>query len=147
MNPGKPRSWTPTLACRKKSRQHFNSNCTQTWLHSLAAHRSTGLHTPPCSLSSLGILEEKEWRLPGSVHTKTLKSGNSAWSGCRRSTRKQIVPERPSNRLQKLVGEREPLLNSSVKRNSANLQERNKRVYFTASLTASFSLLIYSYLR
>lgn len=61
-----------------------------------------------------------------SLHTKTLKSGNSAWSGCRRSTRKQMVPERPSNRLQKLAGEREPLLNSSVKRNSANLQGRNK---------------------
>lgn len=53
-----------------------------------------------------------------------------------------MVPERPSNRLQKLVGEREPLLNSSVKRNSANLQGRNKHecvcfrafVWVTASL-------------
>lgn len=58
---------------------------------------------------------------PASIHTKTLNRGNSAWSGCRRSTRKQIVPDRPSNRLKKLVTEREPVLNSSVKRNSANL--------------------------
>lgn len=86
----------------------------------------------------------EERKQAGSLHTKTLKSGNSAWSGCRRSTRKQMVPERPSNRLQKLAGEREPLLNSSVKRNSANLQGKNKHTacecIFRASLAALYSL-------
>lgn len=84
----------------------------------------------------------KEQHESGSVHTKTLNKGNSAWSGCRRSTRKQMVPERPSNRLQKLVSEREPVLNSSVKRNSANLQEERNMVVFRT--IASTSMLIYS---
>lgn len=110
---------------------------------SLHSHfKAAGLREPPCLCisRSLGILEEKggvfvqvgeEQKEPGSIHTKTLNKGNSAWSGCRRSTRKQIVPERPSNRLQKLVSEQEPLLNSFVKRNSANLQEEaNIWVYF-----------------
>lgn len=56
------------------------------------------------------------------IHTKTLNRGNSDWSGCRRSTRKQTVPDRPSNRLHMLVTESEPVLNSSVKMNSANLR-------------------------
>lgn len=63
----------------------------------------------------------------GSIHTKTLNRGNSDWSGCRRSTRKQTVPDRPSNRLQTLVTEWEPVLNSSVKRNSANLWGGKRR--------------------
>lgn len=67
------------------------------------------------------FVQVSEQQLPRSIHTKTLNRGNSDWSGCRRSTRKQIVPERPSNRLQTLVTEWEPVLNSSVKRNSANL--------------------------
>ena len=33
------------------------------------------------------------------IYTKMLKSGNSDWSGCSRSTRKQTVPDNPSNRL------------------------------------------------
>lgn len=72
----------------------------------------------------------KEQQESASIYTKTLNKGNSAWSGCRRSTRKQMVPERPSNRLQKLVSEREPVLNSSVKRNSANLQEETNMGVF-----------------
>lgn len=38
-----------------------------------------------------------------------------------------MVPDRPSNRLQTLVTEREPVLNSSVKRNSANLWGGERR--------------------
>lgn len=132
MNLVKPRSWTSTSA-QTKYRDHFiYCNCTQI---GFSNSQTNTIHPSTFSMAVLSIIQVlkgfqregsmfvqvSEQQLPRSIHTKTLNRGNSDWSGCRRSTRKQIVPDRPSNRLQTLVTEWEPVLNSSVKRNSANL--------------------------